>query len=69
MNASVFTSGFDFHLRLNRDTEQQITKSSVPYGISMWAKVYMEQELVLWLSCFIICTPWIHIQCEITPMV
>ena len=49
---------------LKRDTEQQITESSLPYGISNGGKVFMEQELLLWLSCFIICTPWILAHCK-----
>ena len=54
---------FDLHWRLNRDTEQEI---AVPYGISREIKLLIKQELLLWLSCFIICTPWILAQCETT---
>ena len=63
---SIVSANFDVHLRVNRDTEKQITKSLVPYGVSREDKLIMEQELFLWLSCFIICTPWILAQCEIT---
>ena len=49
----------DLHWRLKRDTKQEIT---VPYGIP---REPIKQELLLWLSCFIICTPWILAQCEI----
>ena len=59
----------DLHLRLNRDTEQEITKSSVLYGIFSGATFHMEQELLLWLSCIIICTPWILTQCKTILMV
>ena len=52
----------DLHWRMNRDTEQEI---AVPYGISREIKLFSKQELLLWLSCFIICTPWILAQCEI----
>lgn len=51
-------------LFMDQDNEQQVTKSSVLYDISVETKLHLEQELVLWLSCFIICTPWILPQCE-----
>ena len=51
-------------LFMDQDNEQQLTNSSVLYGISVETKLHLEQELVLWLSCFIICTPWILPQCE-----
>ena len=51
-------------LFMDQDNEQQVTNSSVLYGISVETKLHLEQELVLWLSCFIICTPWILPQCE-----
>ena len=56
-------------LFMDQDNEQQVTNSSVLYGISVETKLHLEQELVLWLSCFIICTPWILPQCETTPVV
>ena len=68
INASVFIHCIrtEIDLRLKRDTEQEI---AVPYGISRESKLLIKQELLLWLSCFIICTPWILAQCETTPMV
>ena len=60
INASVFIAlGGE---RLKRDTDQEI---AVPYGISRKFKLFIKQEVLLWLSCFIICTPWILAQCEI----
>ena len=56
----------EIDLRLKRDTEEEI---AVPYGISREIKLLIKQELLLWLSCFIICTPWILAQCETTPVV
>ena len=67
MNASVsnIASGkIQLQFVLKRDTEQQITESSLPYGIANGGKLFMEQDLLLWLSCFIICTPWILAQRE-----
>ena len=64
---SCITLGkIDWHLMRNRDTEQEI---AVPYGISRVIKLLIKQELLLWVSCFIICTPWILAQCETTPIV
>lgn len=63
-NINTFFS--DVHLVLNRNTEQQIMKCSASYGISKNDKLFIEQELLLWLSCFIVCPPWILLQCETT---
>ena len=63
-NNDLYNISREHALFMDQDNEQQVTKSSVLYDISMETKLHLEQELVLWLSCFIICTPWILPQCE-----
>ena len=53
-------------LKLRWDIEKG---SSGSYSISRDNKLAMERELLLWLSCFIICTPWILAQCETTAII
>ena len=63
-NNDLYNISREHALFMDQDNEQQVTKSSVLYDISVETKLHLEQELVLWLSCFIICTPWILAQCE-----
>ena len=67
MNASVSNIALgkiQLQFVLKQDPEQQITESSLPFGIANWGKLTMEQELWLWLSCFIVCTPRIVAHCK-----
>ena len=49
-------------LKVRRDTEKEITRSTVSYNYN--GILFMERELLLWLSCFVIFTPWILVQCK-----
>ena len=49
-------------LKVHRNTEKEITGSTVSYN--SYGILFMERELLLWLSCFVICAPWILVQCK-----